>query len=58
MAESGHVKNVESLGTARDFAVSWGARYQPSNPNLARSCQRFRTMAKGVNIFPFPFRTR
>ncbi len=35
MAETGHIKNVENLGKARDFATSWGAAYQPSNPNLA-----------------------
>lgn len=34
MAESGHVVNVENLKTARDFAVSWGANYAPSNPLL------------------------
>jgi len=35
MAEHGHVKNVENLGKAKDFAVSWGAAYQPSNPKLS-----------------------
>jgi hypothetical protein len=35
MAETGHVKNVENLKNARDFATSWGAAYVPSNPNLA-----------------------
>lgn len=35
MAETGHIKNVENLGKARDFASSRGGSYQPSNPNLA-----------------------
>jgi hypothetical protein len=35
MAETGHVKNVENLKKARDFAVSWGSKYAPSNPNLS-----------------------
>lgn len=35
MAETGHIKNVENLGKARDFATGWGATYVPSNPNLA-----------------------
>ncbi len=48
MAETGHIKNVENLGIARDFGTSWGAAYVPSNPNLAiavddgayRGCRR------------------
>ncbi|MCW5959361.1 MAG: hypothetical protein KIS76_04310 [Pyrinomonadaceae bacterium] len=35
MSETGHAINVESLKTARDFAVSWKAKYQPSNPIIA-----------------------
>ena len=35
MAETGHIKNVENLGKARDFATGWRATYVPSNPNLA-----------------------
>lgn len=35
MAETGHVKNVENLGKAIDFASGWGANYAPSNPDLA-----------------------
>ena len=35
MAETGHSKNVENLARAKDFATSWGAAYQPSNPMLA-----------------------
>lgn len=31
MSEQGHAKNVEHFKTARDFAVSWGAKYAPSN---------------------------
>jgi hypothetical protein len=34
MAETGHAKNVEYLKKARDFAVSWGSKYAPTNPNL------------------------
>jgi hypothetical protein len=32
--EKGHAKNLENLKKARDFAVSWGAKYAPSNPLL------------------------
>jgi hypothetical protein len=32
MSEQGHVKNLENLKRARDFAVSWGVKYKPSNP--------------------------
>lgn len=32
MSETGHVKNLENLKKARDFAVGWGAKYNPSNP--------------------------
>jgi hypothetical protein len=34
MSEKGHAKNLENLKKERDFAVSWGARYAPSNPVL------------------------
>lgn len=34
MSEQGHAKNLENLKKARDFAVSWGARYAPTNPVL------------------------
>jgi hypothetical protein len=34
MSETGHAKNVENLKKAKDFAVSWGSKYAPSNPNL------------------------
>jgi hypothetical protein len=35
MSETGHAKNVEYLKKARDFAVSWGSKYAPTNPILA-----------------------
>jgi hypothetical protein len=34
MAEKGHAKNLENLKKERDYAVSWGAKYAPSNPVL------------------------
>jgi hypothetical protein len=34
MAETGHVKNVENLQKAVNFATGWGANYAPSNPML------------------------
>ena len=34
MAETGHAKNLEQLKFARDFAISWGAKYSPSNSLL------------------------
>lgn len=34
MSEQGHAKNLENLRKERDFAVSWGARYNPTNPLL------------------------
>lgn len=34
MAETGHAKNLENFKKDRDFAVSWGAAYTPSNPLL------------------------
>jgi hypothetical protein len=35
MSETGHAKNIEYLKKARDFAVSWGSKYMPTNPILA-----------------------
>jgi len=34
MPEKGHAKNLENLKKERDYAVSWGAKYAPSNPVL------------------------
>ena len=34
MGETGHIKNLENLGIAIDFATSWGVKYAPSNPML------------------------
>lgn len=34
MSEQGHAKNLENLKKERDFAVSWGGSYKPSNPVL------------------------
>ncbi len=34
MSETGHAKNLENLKRARDFAVSWGTKYKPTNPIL------------------------
>ncbi len=34
MADSSHVKNLENLKKERDFALGWGANYQPSHPDL------------------------
>lgn len=34
MSEQGHAKNLEYFRKGRDYAVSWGARYAPSNPLL------------------------
>lgn len=34
MSEQGHAKNLEHFKSARNFAVSWGAKYVPSNPIL------------------------
>jgi hypothetical protein len=35
MSEQGHAKNLEHFTTGRNYAVSWGAKYAPSNPLLA-----------------------
>jgi len=34
MSEQGHAKNLEYFKTARGYAVSWGAKYAPSNQLL------------------------
>ena len=34
MSEKGHAKNLENLKKERDFALSWGAAYAPTNPVL------------------------
>jgi len=34
MSEKGHAKNLENLKKARDYAVSWGTGYNPTNPIL------------------------
>jgi hypothetical protein len=34
MSEQGHSKNLEYFTTARDYAVSWGTKYAPSNTVL------------------------
>jgi hypothetical protein len=34
MSEQGHHKNLENFKKERDFAVSWGAKYAPTNPLL------------------------
>lgn len=34
MSEQGHAKNLEHFKSARAYAVSWGAKYVPSNPLL------------------------
>ncbi len=33
-SEQGHIINVSNLKKARDYAVSLGASYQPSHPDL------------------------
>jgi hypothetical protein len=35
MSETGHAKNIEYLKKERDFAVSWGSKYAPTNPVLS-----------------------
>lgn len=35
MSEQGHAKNLENLRKELAFAVSWGAKYAPTNPFLA-----------------------
>lgn len=34
MNEKGHAKNLDNFKIGRDFAVSWGASYSPTNPLL------------------------
>lgn len=34
VSETGHAKNLENMKKKRDFAASWGADYDPTNPIL------------------------
>ena len=50
MAETGHIKNVENLQKAVNFAAGWGAAYQPSNPILAVAAMTALVTAGGGQI--------
>lgn len=50
MPETGHIKNVENLQKAVNFAAGWGGNYQPSNPILAVGAMTALVTAGGGQI--------
>lgn len=59
--EKGHAKNLENLKKERDYAVSWGAKYAPSNPlllltNLNAKIDAAEAVADAVQAARTPYR--